>query len=344
MNDEGKLIWRILLGVLVAALLLSLTLAYLQKQREHSAGREARATINSISRTVFSALPRHQTEYQLPNTIEKSAYELDIDGDTIQIKILDGDREVKKYRAGVGVKLTPHENTPLPDPGETLYATGDRDRVILSSKPVSPSPRETPEPDYDDPPEFYRFAKENPKVAVGLMAAFTYGKKRYPELENLDVENYSLKGDSLKTEIGGEDKVHTLKIGGYENEENVGLIENAWIVDEIEEVTQADLPNPSPSLREAVDSGWIYSREQAESILRNRNFLLEKDQEPVNIPDDINLKLACITTNVSTYPSWRVDFTVDGEEYVLHLAGMAWKPSENTSGFVFESDPTLEVS
>ncbi len=341
MNDKGSIVWRILFGVVMAGLLIGIVLAYTSTQREYATGKEAQTLASNLSETAFSAVNNQQQTFQLYEAVGNSNYELDVENNTFIVKILSGDQQGKEYRSTLGIELEVRDN--LPDPGETLYLGGTGEKVILSSSEISLTKREISETEAFKSPEFYEFSKQNPKTATGLISAYFYARQHYTE-ENLDVTTYKWESSSiLKAEIvQNQNYLTTLEVRGEENSDNVGYIDNVWTVNNIENSTE-DIQNGKTckSVENAYLTGWLYSPEKVESQLKNRTWRRYSDNEVVNIPQNIEGKASTVTTNVSTYSSWRFEFEANDNLYILHFGAMPWKIDENKPGFVFESKPKL---
>lgn len=332
--------------MIMATLLLGVFLVYASTQQEYAVGEEAQSLSNHLSKTAFSALTKQQSTHKLPSAVGKSNYELDIENNTFVVRIIGGAQEGEEYRSAVGIDLD--VRGPMPEAGDTLYAQGRADRVIISSSPIEPPKEEVISPENFKPPDFYEFAKESPRVASGIIASYYYARQKYPNEENLDIESYeweSKKKENFRAKVASPGNFRrTIRMVGRENSEEVGLISSAWIVEELESLTDgAPLDNACPSVREAHSSGWLYSPDDAKKNLTGRTWQTVGENEIVKPPEDPSPKPASVTTNVSTYPAWRFDFESGGKRYVLYLGAMVWAPDENRPGFVFESKPDLEA-
>lgn len=202
------------------------------------------------------------------------------------------------------------------------------DLVVVSASPIeAPQENILPTP-LGEPLEFYYFARENQREAAAIIAAYFNVFKDIDAYEREDSNTILVRAGSI-----------VLRVQGYENEENVGLVDGAWIISNIEnyagELTGA-VPCPSPE--NAHSSGWLYSPSQALSYLRSRTWRRTNDNSIVTIPSDSLVRAAAATTNVSTYPTWRVEW----KNYVLHYQAITWWYRDNTPGFVFQSKPELE--
>lgn len=343
MNDKGSIIWRVLFGVVMAALLIGILIAYTSTQRRYAAGGEAQQLATSLSKTAFSALPRQKQTFDLYKSVGRSDYKVIVENDTFSIKVLGGGQEGKEYRSSVGVDIT--VQPPPPEPGETLYMQGAGDIVIVSSSPVEPPEENLTSPSTYEPPDFYGFAKENPKEATGIISAYYYAKQNYSGEKSIDIQDYKWKSSSLNVRVtAGGDFLTTVEISGGKNSENVGLINETWIVTKIEN-TKNDISNTlsCPSVKEAHMTQWLYPPDEVSSKILKRTWKKTADNEIVTLPDNLNPIAASATTNVSTYPTWRFEFESDGTPYILHFAAFPWEFSENQPGFILESKPDLEA-
>lgn len=341
MNKKGRIIWRIVLGVLIAALLFGISITYLQKQREYSKKREAQMIADGISKAVFSALPQERTEYDLPKKIGGSPYELQIEEDTIQIRFTGGNLEGQKFSSTVGVDLSTAENDALPEPGNILNAIGNQGNVIISTGNIAPSKTTKAGTENLKTPAFYHFAKENTKIATGIMAAYFRKENKMGENETPDVKSYSWNQEGLEVNFNGEN--HAIKITGQGKETEGNTIEKTWFPNEFKKISRPSTHQISPSIKEALKSGWIYSPDQAVSLLRERGFRSEKTGKSVSITENPEIEIICVKTNVSTYPAWKISFESKGENIKIYLGALTWRYNENKPGFTFYSNPPLEV-
>lgn len=339
MNEEGRIVWRLLFGVVMAGMLIGILLTFTSTQREYATGKEAQTLANNISKTAFSAVDSQQT-FQLYESVGNSDYELSIENKTFTVQILDGSQEGKKYQSTIGIELEVRDS--LPEPGEKLYLRGDGEKIYASSHPISLPKEEIIEPENFKPPDFYDFAKDNPKTATGLIAAYFDARQEYGKY--IDISHYEWKSpNSLKARIvKNQNYLTTIKVQGNKNSDNVGYIEEVWTVENINETDGKNLANTCPSIKEASLTGWLYSPEEVERRESRRTWRNE-DNEVVEIPQNLKNKASAATTNVSTYPTWRFEFKKNNTNYILHFGAIAWKPSEDKPGFKFETSPTLEA-
>lgn len=100
--------------------------------------------------------------------------------------------------------------------------------------------------------------------------------------------------------------------------------------------TENTAPLFCPSPDNAYSGGWLYSPQAALRHLRSRTWT--SDNLPVVVPADAIIQASAVTTNVSTYPAWRVKF----RGYTIFYHILPWWEMENTAGFVFQSYPWLK--
>ncbi len=340
MNEKGSIVWRILFGVVMASLLIGILIAYTSTQKEYTTGGEAQTLADSLSETAFSAIEGQQQTFQLYKAVGKSNYELDIENNTFIVRILGDKQEGREYRSTVGVELKIRDN--LPEPGKTLYLRGTGEKVIVSSESITLSKEELKEPENYEAPEFYTFSKQNPKTSTGIIASYFYAKKNF-STDNLDIKGFRWKSSKLEVRvIGGKNYLTTLEVQGEKNNDNVGYIDNLWIVTN---VTTADNKiqnyNHSPSIEEAYRKGWLFSPEQAKETVKGRTWKRTSDNKTIEISQTIDEKASAATTNISTYPTWRFEISKGNQMYIFHLAAMPWEYSEEDPGFAFESEPEM---
>ena len=329
MSDAHELPFHLLFGILMAILLAGVFFMQLTKQREFEVGAQAQALADDLARTCSSVLLGQQPTLDLPSRLAGSSYELEIDENrsTFTVWITGGTGEGESYWtvANVGLQV---ENTSFA-PGERVYFMRSGDVVVVSASPIEAPPENIFPMPSGEPPEFYYFARENQREATAIIAAYFDVSQ---DIEAYEWEN----SDSILVRAGS----IVLRVQGYENEENVGLVDNAWIISNLENYT-GELAGavPCPSPENAYSSGWLYSPSQALNYLRSRTWRRTSDNSIVAIPSDALVRAAAVTTNVSSYPTWRVEW----RDYVIHYQSGPWWYAENIPGFVFQSEPELEA-
>ncbi len=342
LDESGSLVWRILFGVVMAALLIGIFLAYSTTQKQYRVGEEAQTLANSLSKTAFSTLPKKSQTFNLYKSVGGANYELKIENQNFVVKIIGG-RKGAEYKSGIGAKL--EKRGTLPDPGGKLYLRGQINRVIVSSSPIEvgvlpePGPTET----YQD--NFYEnLAKENPRTASGIIASYYYARNNYPDEENLDVEGYFWKSkNELATLVSSDENFSVPIVLRGVRYENTGKIDNSWAV-ENHIIGNAGGNNfvSCPSIANAHRTGWVYSPERVINLIQSRNWV-DSENNNLGIPNELDPKASAVTTDVSTYPTWRFKFESGGDRYTFYFSAIPWKYSENTAGFVYESVPELRV-
>lgn len=342
-DRRGTIVWRVLFGVVMAVLLIGIFLAYTSTQREYATGERSQALADDLSRTAFSALPRHQPTYDLPESIEKSPYKLKIENDIVVVKITGGGLEGKEYRSSVGVDL---EVKNIPEPGETFHAQGQVDKVFIDSSPLDPPKEELLSTKIPEPTDFYEFARDNPKEATGIISAYFHVRQLYPEEENLDVKSYEWETHNILkvrvTSVGN--FLITIQVSGHENSEDIGSISSSWIVRELETSSEnTPYTQSCPSIGKSHYSGWLYSPEAVVSLFQERTWRSTTDNQIITFPQALDWKCASVTTKISTFPTWRFEFSTSEKNNIIHFAAIPWAPYENRPGFTMESEPELEA-
>lgn len=341
LDERGRLIWRVLFGVIMAALLLGIFLIYTSTQNDYAIGSEAQTLADDLSHSVFSALTGQEQILDLPDTVGNASYELDMENSTFIVRITGGEMTGKEYRSTVGIKV---ELKSLPEPGHTLYARGAEKMVVISSTPTAPEEGPKPKKSFETP-EFYQFAKNNPRAAAGIIASYYYARERYSQGENLDLRKFEWNSqDELKVRITSSENIsEIIKVSGRENHDTLGQVENSWIISNLEPVSSAmSDPKSCPSVREAHETGWLYPPEEILSHLLGRTWKRTSDNRVLDLTEKVERSGAAVTTKVSTYPVWRYDFS-QSTKCLIYSTIMPWNPQENMAAFVFESKPDLRA-
>ncbi len=321
----------VLFGVILAFLMTFLFIALYNQQLDTRVDEQANALVNDIAQTAFSSLSGGQAILDLPRDVGGSPYAIDVQENSIFVVEITGGRRVgNSYSASVNA-IVGVENQDF-SPGGRLYFMRNGDMIIVSAEPIEAENIEIPTENIaSTPPQFYYFAKENPREASALIEAYYY------TLENIIA--YQRENENS---IIVQTNSSVLRVNGYEDSDNVGLVDNSWIVENVESFA-GELTNPTPfslSVENAWKSGWLYSPSQTLEQLRGRSWRRVSDNVMVTVPSDATIRAAAATTNVSTYPTWRVEWQGDNY-YVIHVRAMPWWEEENTAGFVFQSDPEL---
>jgi hypothetical protein len=320
----------VLFGVILAFLMAFLFITLYNQQLDTRVDEQANALANDIAQTAFSSLSGGQAILDLPRDVGGSPYTIDVQENSIfVVKITGGRRVGNNYSASVNATVVV-ENQDF-SPGGRLYFMRSGDMIIVSAEPIEAENIETPTENITStPPQFYYFAKENPQEASAIIAAYYY------TLENIIAYQWENENSIIVQTDSG-----LFRVNGYDNKDNVGLVVNSWIILSVENFV-GTLANhtPCPSVENAWKSGWLYSPSQALDQLRGRTWRRVIDNVMVTVPSDATIRAAAATTNISTYPTWRVEWQSDNY-YVIHIRPMPWWEEENTAGFVFQSDPEL---
>lgn len=329
MSEVHELPFYLLFGVLMAILLAGVFFMQLTKQREFKVDTEAQALADELAKSCFLALPRQQSSISLPLLLAGSSYEIEVDenNSTFIVHITSGARKDESYLAAANVELRVTNDNFVP--GGKIYFQ-ENDGVVIVSALLIPAPSENVKITLEEnAPSFYHFAKENQREAAAIIALYFDTSQ--------DIDAYKWENDnSILIHAGST----LFRVQGYENEENVGLVDNTWIVLNIENCLEEFTDAVScPSAENAYLGGWLYSSQQTLNYLRARVWRRMSDNVVVEIPIDTSIRAAAVTTNVSTYPAWRITF----DNYVIYYRAMPWHWAENTPGFVFQSEPSLEA-
>jgi hypothetical protein len=217
-----------------------------------------------------------------------------------------------------------------------VYFLRAGDCVVVSSSPVRYQPENLPTELSLTPPEFYDFAKDRPVETAGVAAAYFRTLYEHPGIP--DVAGYRWEGENLLIKVKLENgSARWYEVSYRENLDPVGMVENAVIVSSVEEVSGLGKVTSCPSIENAWLSGWFYSPEDVLDHLRSRTWRRVDDNSIISVPGDAEIRAAAVTTNVSTYPAWRIRFS----EFVVYYRAMPWWELENVPGFLFQSSPEL---
>ncbi|MCJ7720315.1 MAG: hypothetical protein MUO36_02485 [Candidatus Hadarchaeum sp.] len=341
----------ILFGVIVAAMLAGIFIMQYNRQLEARVDEQAQALANDLARISFTAFSREQPSFLLPRNLGGSDYELSVDNNTSTfiVHIKAGKQSGMSYYSTANVSLKV-ENSNFA-PSGNVYFQRRGDNVVVSSSPIVAQGENLLPPVTATPPEFYGFAKENAKVATAIAAAYWYALDNlgYPSTSDnapLDAVGYNEvvgEPDNILVQLGyksGDDweNLFGVRVIGNQIAEDAPewKIASAWVVTGLDSENFPELTF-CPSIENAWRDGWFYSPEEALAYLRSRTWM--SGDNIVVVPADALVQAAAATTNVSTYPTYRVTF----EDYVLYYQAMPWWAQENSPGFVFQSKPPLEA-
>lgn len=177
-----------------------------------------------------------------------------------------------------------------------------------------------------------------------MTAAYFHAVKLFPGGE-VDITEYEWKDPntlSAQVTLGGMAS-GLVRITGHNESQDVGHIKDAWIIDSRENYSGTIKGTDCPSIENAVSSGWVYSPNQMLRLLKERTWRRTADNQIIAIPENVEPTPSAATTNVSTYPTYRFEFTSGTTNYKLHFGLMPWKANENQPGFAFESEPEVEA-
>ncbi|MEM2866465.1 MAG: hypothetical protein QW098_04930 [Candidatus Hadarchaeales archaeon] len=313
----------LLFGALTALLLASAFLFQLTAQAREAVDEQAWGLLEGLARSAFSLLPGEETRVNLPPSLGGCAYEFRVEGNVLRVRILDGVREGKLYSLELAEEVRV-ENSSF---GGTVYLRREEGGLVLSSSPLPPLPSPSSfSPSSSLLPPFCSLARENPRVASALLLSFSlYG----------DPEGYAVRGESVAVRVGGS----WLLVGGRETAEKVGAVENAWVVERVEEGSCGGAWEDCPSVGEAVSGGWALTPSQALSEFLGRAWRWENG---VVEPENLTWRAAAVTTAVGSFPAYRFEFSSGGEDFVVYYRMLRWWYLENSPGFFMQSEPSLE--
>ena len=322
-------VFIVLFGVIIAIVTGGVLAVFYLQQLNVRVGLEAQSLADELARTSFSSLGGGQPKLELPIDVGGSEYQISIeDNRTFVVRITAGRLRGNRYTSQVGVDLQENEGL---TPGAKAYFQLSGTRVVVSASPIEVPGENILPTTAATPPNFYDFAKENHRAAAAIIAAY------FDVSQNIDA--YQENTNSVIVRTGSA----MFCVQGYENGENVGLIDNAWVIENIENYAGEFTGVACPSVENAYLSGWLYPPSQALSYLRSRTWQRTSDNFVVVIPGNAKIRAAAAKTNVSTYPTWRIEWQADNY-CVLHYRAMPWWWAENDPGFVLQSEPPLEVA
>ncbi len=329
----------VLFGVILAWLMAFLFITLYNQQLDVRVDEQANALADDLSRTAFTSLSGGQPILELPRDVGGSAYTIEVQENSIfVVKIAGGRRAGNSYSALVNATVTV-ENQDF-SPGGRVYFMRSGDQIIVSAASIeAPVENIAPVPT-GEPPEFYYFAQSNPRDAAAIGAAYFEARELYSAENDIDVSSYRWESaDSLLAQItSGEVPLAVLRVMGSEDGTDVGKVDTAWVVGQVESDENIGSATTCPSPDNAYRSSWLYSPQGVLNHLRSRTWRRVSDNTVVAVPADASIQAASATTNVSTYPTWRVTF----ESYVIFYQMVPWWEQEDTAGFVFQSEPPLE--
>lgn len=340
----------VLFGVILAFLMAFLFISLYNQQLNAQVDEQANALANNLALTAFTSLSGGQPILELPRDVGGSPYAIAVQEEGIFVVRITGGRMVgNTYSAIVNASLKA-DNQDFSPVGRVYFQenTENRGQIIVSPVPIENMPAEiSGENISSTPPSFYLdFARygDNQPEAAAIGAAYFDALVHNPEKHNIDISGYTWEQENslLRVQVTSIEENFIMQIIiSRENYIDVGGVENAWIIENIENILgNIDNPTPCPSPDNAYRSGWLYSKQDALDHLRSRTW--QSGGTMVVVPADASIQAAAATTNVSTYPTWRVTFESDGTDYVIFYRMMPWWENDSEPGFIFQSGPELQ--
>ena len=338
MDDKGKIIWRLLFGVVMAALLIGVLLTYTYTQKQFAEEKEAQNLADDLSKTAFSTINRQERSMTLPTEIGDSFYRLEVDEDQneFQIEISKDGEENKTFRSTAGINL--ENKGQVPDPGEEIYFRGDGEKVFFSEDPIEtlPSDGDGDGIGYNCPENFYEKNKNEPENSTGLIYAYFYARDQIGA--DVDVEKYKWENPNrLLVKVSGE----TYRIEWNEFNEGEFSVKESRNITKLENPPENGFKEPGYSIKEAYEGGCLYPPEEVKSNIMRRTWEDNDGNiaELSNIQFKEDITATIIDPDVSTFSTWRLEF----EGYTFYHGTMPWKPDDSEPGFAFYSIDDLEV-
>lgn len=324
----------VIFGVFMAFMVAFVFISVYNQQANARVDEAAKSLSEDLARTAFLSISSGQlTPYDLPGSLAGSSYTVEVlDNRAFRLNVTAGRLAGSSYSSVVNATITVDGDLP---PGSRIYFVWIGEKVIVSDKPVEVATENVATAPSTSPPPFYNFSKEKPMEAAGIMASYFYLFGN--ENGNWDITAYKWEGDDMVLRAVASGKSATLLASGDENGTPVGKIENFWIVAGVENGENAGTFTLCDSVENAYASGWLYSPEMVLEHLRSRSWRLVQDNTPVSIPSVVDVDAAAVTTNISTYPAWRITF----DDQVIFYRAMPWWELENTPGFLFQSSPEI---
>jgi hypothetical protein len=325
---------------MLAFLMTFIFISLYNQQLDALVDEQAEALANEIAQTAFASLSGGQAILPLPSDVGGSPYTIEVQENSIfLVRITGGRRAGSEYGASVNATVVVEDGGF--SPGGRVYFMRSGDVIIMSASPITALPGDFEQPIASTPPDFYRYFaryKENAKAATAITATYFSALENYT---NIDVTGYAYDGDDVLVQISykGGGNLFGIRVSG-ENGGNVGWVDNSWIVNTLTITDNLTSALTSPSVENAASGGWLYSPLQALEQLRERTWRRASDNAIVTVPSTATIRAAAATTNVSTYPTWRVEWQSDNY-YVIHIRAMPWWENDEMPGFIFQSTPEL---
>jgi hypothetical protein len=338
----------LLFSALMAIVLAGIFIMQFTHQQEFRVDQEAQDLADTLSRMCFDALKGQSENLTLSSTLGGASYWVGVDEEKsgFTVHMTGGHRAGYSYLSYAGVSLQLYE---IEDgkllPGDNLYFKENQPGVIVLSTSPIPSAGWSWSKADNTPPGFYYFARENQRAAAAIIAGYWEALQAVENSEGLDVAGYSTEEENWFVLLRHHGEHIVYKITEKENSDNVGKVDNAWTMEntiKIEENFPSFEPTPeNVSIENALKNGWLYLPYHLRQDLCGRTWEHVDSGEIVTIPPDFEYRAAVVTTEVSTYPAWRIEFSDRDNLYTMYYYMMPWWWAENIPGFVFQSEPEL---
>lgn len=319
----------ILFGMVLAVVTGVIFALFYERQLEARVADQAQDLADDLSATAFSCMAGGQPSLNLPSHVGGSTYRISIlDNNTFVVTIVSGRLKGRDFSSIANFPLKLRDANFIP--GGKVYFQREGESAIVSASPIEISPKRMDGRPSGEPPEFYHFAKRNQREATAIIAAYFFAGR--------DIHAYRWQDKhAMLLEL---DDGRLLRVVGRETEENVGSVSGAWVV-ELVEVLTGELTESTacPSVENAHSAGWLYSPSEALTTLRSRSWRRMSDNVALSIPNTAVVKAAAASTKVGTFAAYRIAF----ENYVIFYRAMPTWWDENAPGFIFQSEPKLEV-
>ncbi|MEM4187739.1 MAG: hypothetical protein QXN56_01045 [Candidatus Hadarchaeum sp.] len=338
-NGAHNLPLIILFGSILAMLFAILFISVYDQQLNALVDQQAESLVDELAKTAFNSTSGGQYYIDLPKDLGGSTYSITVEENSIfVVSILSGRRAGTSYSALVNSTIIIENENFLP--GGRIFFMFNGNTIIISASPITARPEKIVQVSATEPPQFYHFSKQSPKEAAAIVAAYFNAEERYLG-ENLAVLSYFRESEnSILVKIRKDAETIIMRVTGSENLTKIGAIENWWIVVSLEVAAIEDNFNwvSCPPLENAYLAGWLHAPEAVLKHLRSRTWSRVSDNFIVAVPSDAKIQASTVTTKVSTYPAWRVQFG----DYVIFYQMLPWWEMENTAGFIFQSSPELK--
>lgn len=327
----------ILFGSILAMLFAILFISIYDQQLNALVDQQAESLANDLAKTAFESISGGLHYIDLPKDLGGSPYAITLKENSVfVVSILAGRRAGSSYLALVNSTVIVENENFLP--GGRIFFLFSGNAILVSASPIK-KPEKIVQVTAAEPPQFYHFSKQSPKEAAAIAAAYFNAMELYPE-ENLMVLSYAWESEnSILVKIRKDVETIITRIIGSENQSKIGAVENWWIIVSLGVAEVRDnlawMTCPSPD--NAYLSGWLHSPEDVLKHLRSRTWVRVSDNMVVAVPSDAKIQASAVSTKVSTYPAWRIQFG----DYIIFYQMLSWWEMENNAGFLFQSKPEL---